>query len=79
MDIELDTRPTKRKIPLPPVQRHPGYYKDPFKNSVLLTHNLQHQREKKLKKIMQVFREIHRKVTLNFNLLKPDLTMQLQI
>jgi hypothetical protein len=52
MDTELDTRPNKRKLPLPPVHRNPAYFKDPFKNSPLLTYNLQQAREQKLKKIM---------------------------
>ena len=50
MDIDTDTRPNKRK--LPPVQRHPAYFKDQFQNSPLLTYNLSQQREQKLKKIM---------------------------
>lgn len=51
MDADIEVRPQKRKM-LPPVQRHPEYFKDPYKNSPLMTFNLQKQRDKKLKKIM---------------------------
>jgi hypothetical protein len=60
MQTDLDIqRPQKRKIQqqqqqnsLPPLQRHPAYFKDQFKHSVLLNFNLQQQKEEKLRKIM---------------------------
>ena len=45
----------RRKSDLAPIERHPEYFKDTFKHSFLLTHDLEKQREKKLNEIMYLF------------------------
>lgn len=49
---ELNYEPKRKKDNLPPIQRHPAYYKDPFKNSFLMKFSLKKQNEQKLKNIM---------------------------
>ncbi len=48
-DVE---EPPKKRYNLPAIQRHPAFFKDPYKNSFLLKFNLQKQKEDQLKAIL---------------------------
>lgn len=53
MQSELETRPRKRKNDsLPPIKRHPAFFKDNFQHSNLLNFNIRQQKEEKLQNIM---------------------------
>ena len=52
MEYEVSYGPKRKKNGLPPVQRHPAYFKDPYENSFLMKFDLKKQKEDKLKKIM---------------------------
>ena len=42
------------KVPLPQIQRHPAYYEDPYKNSMLFSYRLQDRQDAMLKRIVCV-------------------------
>lgn len=51
-DYGYEAAPKRKKDVLPPIQRHPDYYKDPYKNSFLMSFSLKRQNDEKLKNIM---------------------------
>lgn len=53
--MQTEREPKRRKhAALPPIIRHPGYFKDSYENSFLMSFDLKKQNENKLKKIMFV-------------------------
>lgn len=40
------------KVVLPQIQRHPAYYEDPYKNSILFSFKLRERQDEKLKQIV---------------------------
>jgi hypothetical protein len=51
-DSDFDPPPNRKKTNLAPLQRHPGYFTDPYKNSFLMTYNLRKKKDQKLREIM---------------------------
>ena len=47
-----EIEPKRKKTILPPVQRHPSYYHDPYQNSFLMKFNLKKQKADQLKETM---------------------------
>lgn len=40
------------KVVLPQIQRHPAYYEDPYKNSILFSFKLREKQDEMLKRIV---------------------------
>ncbi len=52
MQTEASSEPKRRKTGLPPVKRHPSYFKDSYQNSFLMSFDLKKKNEEKIKDLM---------------------------
>ena len=49
---KASTNRKSNKVTLPQIQRHPAYFEDPYKNSILFSYKLKDRHDEMLKRIV---------------------------